>query len=305
MKRIVRVLSTLLFVVMFSAVGAPNAFASTLPGVPEDLSDAYISFSESLEERGVTVQTPLEDFIDGFNSSDGLTIDEYSSRLIDEEVAASGITDSLISNNEAIAEEYIAEHGQAAGESPETRSSGGAWYDYIGKQSVSLPQKADYSRYNILSTVQKGDVVSETKGLVASITGHIAIVEGKFWDSAHSQYYIRTVEANGEGVVRGVLDDDRKDERGTNIYYVRTASSSQKNGAVSFCIGQIGKPYSLEFPLTQCSYSSSTSNWYCSELVWAAYYNQGINFNGSSIPMNIYLPRDLAASSHLTKRSIY
>lgn len=289
---------------MLSAIGASNAFASTISGVPENLSDAYISFSESLEDRGVTVQTPLEDFIYGFNNSNGLTLAEYSDYLVDKEVSANRVTDNLIAENEAIAEEYIAEHESIAAESAETRSSGGAWYDYIGKTNVSLTQKAKYSKYNILSTVQKGDVVSETKGLVASITGHIAIVEGKFWDSSHSQYYIRTVEANGNGVVRGVLDDDRKDERGTNIYYAKSASSSQKNGAVSFCIGQIGKPYSLEFPLTQCSYSSSTSNWYCSELVWAAYYNQGINFNGSSIPMNIYLPRDLAASSKLAKRSV-
>lgn len=304
MKRIGRILSSLLFAVVFSTFGASSAFASTLPGVPEDFSDAYISFSESLEERSITVQTPLEDFIDGFNSSNGLTLAEYSDYLIDKEVATSRVMGDLIAENEAIAEEYIAEHGHDAAEAAEARSGGGAWYDYIGKTSVSLPQKAKYSRYNLLSTVQKGDVVSETKGLVASITGHIAIVEGKFWDSSHSQYYIRTVEANGSGVVRGALDDDRKDERGTNIYYARSASSSQKNGAVSFCIGQIGKPYSLEFPLTQCSYSSSTSNWYCSELVWAAYYNQGINFNGTSIPMNIYMPRDLAASSKLARRNV-
>ena len=45
-------------------------------------------------------------------------------------------------------------------------------------------------------------------------------------------------------------------------------------------------------------------NWYCSELVWAAYYSEGINLNGSTIPNHLYMPDELASSSKLTYRDV-
>ena len=44
--------------------------------------------------------------------------------------------------------------------------------------------------------------------------------------------------------------------------------------------------------------------WYCSELVWAAYYSEGINLNGSTIPNHLYMPDELASSSKLTYRDV-
>lgn len=164
---------------------------------------------------------------------------------------------------------------------------------------------AYYDNYNILSTVKKGDIIEETEGLVAQITGHIAIVQGKYWDPIYDQYYIRTIEAGIDGVVFGVLDDERYDERGVTVYYVRNATTSQINSAVGFAKIQIGKPYALDIPLlTFCNYNVDASNWYCSELVWAAYYNQGINLNGNTIPLNIYMPASLGDSTKLIRRSV-
>ena len=137
-------------------------------------------------------------------------------------------------------------------------SVGGKWYDNIGDSSPKLNHAASYDKYNILSTVKKGDIIEETEGLVAQVTGHIAIVQGKYWDSTYSQYYIRTIEAGINGVVYGVLDDERYDDRGVSVYYVTSATSTQKTDAVTFCKNQLGKPYWLAIPaLTRCNYSSS------------------------------------------------
>lgn len=106
-------------------------------------------------------------------------------------------------------------------------------------------------------------------------------------------------------VTHGVLDDERYDYRGVDVYYVANASYTQKSNAVEFCLSQIGKPWSLEVSLLAgVSHSSNTVNWYCSELAWAGYYNAGINLHGSSIPRHIYTPAALASSSSLTSRNV-
>ena len=157
----------------------------------------------------------------------------------------------------------------------------------------------------------KGDIIQETGGGIALITGHIAIVEGTFYDAGQSQLYIRLIEVGISGVVYGVLDDTRYQHRSIAIHRVASASTSQKNGAINFCISQLGKPYNpvvfavnpnepiLPGSLGQCS-TGNASCWYCSELVWAAYYGEGINLYGFTIPDNIYYPSLLAASSKLS-----
>ena len=176
-----------------------------------------------------------------------------------------------------------------------TRSSSGSkWYYNTG---TSLPQVADYSKYNLLSTVQKGDIIYESKGGFG-ITGHIAIVEGIYYSSTYNQSYIRVIEAVSNGVARGVLDDTRIDDKGVSILRVSGANITQKSSAVNFCISQLGKNYMIDFAKNT---SADESDWYCSELVWAAYYNQGINiettgwYNEPGIT-----PRDINNSSKVT-----
>lgn len=108
------------------------------------------------------------------------------------------------------------------------RSVTSKWYDNIGDNTTSpkLPQKANYDDYNLLSTVKKGDIVQETDGGIAYYTGHIAIIQGKYYDSGYKQYYLRTIEAGITGVVYGVLDDSRYDYRGVNVYYVTDATQT-------------------------------------------------------------------------------
>lgn len=168
---------------------------------------------------------------------------------------------------------------------------GSKWYYNTG---TSLPQTANYSKYNLLNTVRKGDIIFESKGGFG-ITGHVAIVEGKFYSSARKQYYIRVVEALAEGIVRSVLDDTRIDEKRATVLRVSGASNAIVENATNFCIGQLGKAYMLDFKKNT---SSREVDWYCSELVWAGYYNYGINIETKGFYNEPGItPRDINNSS--------
>lgn len=170
---------------------------------------------------------------------------------------------------------------------------GGAseWYYNTG---TTLPKAANYSKYRLLAKVKKGDIIYESKGGFG-ITGHTMIVEGKYYSSEYRQYYIRVVEALSIGVVRSVLDDSRVDEKNSIILRVRKANDTVTSNATNFCISQLGKAYMIDFRKDR---SLNEPDWYCSELVWAGYYNQGINietkgkYNEPGIT-----PRDIKNSS--------
>lgn len=172
------------------------------------------------------------------------------------------------------------------------------WYYNTG---TDLPQQANYSKYNLLNTVKKGDIIFEANGGLG-ITGHTAIVEGIFYSDTQQQYYIRVVEATLLGVIRSVLDDERIDENAGTVLRVSDATESQINNAVSFCTSQLGKSYLLDFAKDT---SASESNWYCSELVWAGYYNQGINIETTGFYNEPGItPRDIYNSSKTCEVSI-
>jgi uncharacterized protein YycO len=171
------------------------------------------------------------------------------------------------------------------------------WYYNTG---TSLPQAADYSTYNLLNTVQKGDIIFEANGGYG-ITAHTAIVEGIFYSSSLQQYYIRVIEAIDDGVVRSVLDDERVNDKGVTVLRVTGATSTQVFGALNFCLSQLGKGYSLDFAKDT---SSSEADWYCSELIWAGFYNRGINIETTGIYNEPGItPRDILNCSKVTKVS--
>ena len=110
------------------------------------------------------------------------------------------------------------------------------------------------------------------------------------------QYILKGID----GVVLGILDDTRYDERGVYLYYVYDASSTVRSNAVDFCVDQLGKDYNFGgLPGgtgTYCNVSRGSNAWYCSELIWAAYFNEGngINLYGNSVPSNPYTPWQVA-----------
>lgn len=165
-----------------------------------------------------------------------------------------------------------------------------AWQYNTG---LTLPRDPDYSKYNLLEVCQPGDIIYEANGGFG-ITGHIAMVEGKFYDEARGKYYIRVIESIQNGVVRSVLDDARMDMQKSYVYRVKDANEDIERRALEFEISQLGKPYKLTFSKHT---SPDTKGWYCSELAWASYKIQGIDlettafFNEPGVS-----PRDMVRS---------
>lgn len=130
------------------------------------------------------------------------------------------------------------------------------------------------------------------------IFGHAGIVEGIYYSTAKSSYYVRVIESIGAGVTRGLWDVGKTDDRDTYLYKVYTADTDQKAAAVEFCKTQLGKPWFLN--LTH-SYSSDTGSWMCSQLVWAAYRNQGVDIecNGGPGGEPGVTPHDITENSSM------
>ncbi|MCQ4503387.1 hypothetical protein NON27_24600, partial [Vibrio parahaemolyticus] len=144
--------------------------------------------------------------------------------------------------------------------------------------------------YDLLNTVQLGDIIFEKNRAEILSTSyflhHVMIVEGIYEEThmingkAETFRYIRTIEATSKsddlpdkegGVVYGVLDDQRFDYTEATILRVPEATALQKNAAITFMKGQLGKPYgtvNTEEILNQKDRKSSRKNWYCSMLVW-------------------------------------
>ena len=237
------------------------------PTMNKTISDAYIDFSTSIQESGMSVFIPYEVFAEEYKESFEKENEElFYRKMKQKNYAVFCIIQKNISN--ANAED-----------------------EYYGENSNN-------QRGSIVGS-QMGDIVYETDGGFAEYTGHIAYVQGCFWDSTFHQYYIRTIEAVLQGVVFGVLEDSRYDFRGDYVYRVTNASPNHLLSSAMFMSYQLGKNWWPKF-FGPCDTSVNTNRWYCSELVWAAYYYAGINLNGASIPDNMYMPLQLAGSSQLS-----
>ncbi len=151
-----------------------------------------------------------------------------------------------------------------------------------------LTHNVNYGNGNLLNLVQPGDIFFDADGS-GGFSGHVAIIEGVYWDQQFDQAYIRTIEADGKIVRRNYLDLDKYVSR-PNVHTIvrlnryklgwsELEETMIKFDAINFCRAQLGKGYSFnifEYPHTE------GDTWYCSELIWAAYYNATdgkVNFN--------------------------
>ncbi|MDF2520996.1 MAG: hypothetical protein K0R84_1624 [Clostridia bacterium] len=265
-KRLLPLVLTLAMILSTTAIAAAD------PGNDNsNLRKAYENIMSYAEKNNIPVNMTFQDFMNGYKEQEYASIQEYEN-----------IFYSLL-----VPMEETQTNPEEAGIFLDKDS---AWYYNTG---TTLPQPANYSKYNLLSTVKKGDIIYEANGGFG-ITGHIAIVEGIFWSTTQQQYYIRVIEAISDGVVRSVLDDTRVDDKAVSVYRVIGATSTNITNAVYFCIGELGSSYNLDFAKDT---SSSETDWYCSELVWAAYWHQGFDietdnfFNEPGVT-----PRDIANS---------
>lgn len=187
---------------------------------------------------------------------------------------------------------------QTFGPQASTYSSGSMssvlpWYENTG---TSIPEghTPDYASNKILEVAQPGDIIFESKGGYG-VTGHTCIVEGKFFDERTQTWYVRMIESTLPGTIRGIFDGTLVGDTGAKLYRVKDATEEQKQKAVEFCIGQLGTTYNLDFAHDS---SADENDWYCSELVWAAYYNQGIDIETKGMLNEPGItPRDISRSA--------
>lgn len=284
MRKLLKLLLPLTLI--FTLVLSSNtlAFASK-PNSNTELQKAYERVISYANDNNIPLDMTFDIFVAGYNEQ------EYSNVKAYEQVYYSIL--------QPRPQPQFKTKNTVSTYSSSSSGSGNTWYYNIG---TSLPSTANpkYSTYKLLSTVQKGDIIFEANGGYG-ITGHIAVVEGIFYDAQKKINYVRIIEAIDCGVVRSCLDDTRVNDKEVSIYRVTRATATNKTNAVNFCIGELGSSYSLDFAKDT---SSSETNWYCSELAWAAYKNQGIDiettafFNEPGIT-----PRDIKRSSEVSSVS--
>jgi hypothetical protein len=269
MKKLKTLLCLILVVVLLFNTNT-LVFAYSAKGVSitseEKIIKAYENVINYAAKNNIPLDLSLETFVEEFESSHVTDLTEYENTYY-----------KIFENPQTIVA---------------PRSSGSSkWYNNTG---TLLPQAANYSKYNLLDTVKKGDIIYESKGGFG-ITGHTMIVEGKYYSSNYKQYYIRVVEALNEGVVRSVLDDSRVDQKDSHVLRVKGASDTIASNALDFCIGQLGKAYMIDFKKDT---SPNEPDWYCSELVWSGYYKQGIDIETTGMYNEPGItPRDIYNSS--------
>lgn len=252
---------------------------TTTPAYSQELLAAYTQLCEYISINGISADISLETFANEYTTGSYSSLENYLKAYY-----------SLLSVPSEISEN--------------TRSDD-SWYYNTGTVLMNEP---NYETYNLLNVVAVGDILYEGEG-GSGLTGHIAIVEGIYYDTNYSQFYIRLVEAigyisgsigDGDGVCRSVLDDDRYVNRDGTLLRVTSADSTQKSNAVSFCVGQIGKGYGLDLGHDT---STDEEDWYCSELVWAAYKAQGIELETNSTLPGI-TPHELRDSTLTSARTV-
>lgn len=144
-------------------------------------------------------------------------------------------------------------------------------YDYSVTPETSFARIPYHCFYNY-SNVENGDIVWETETIFFN-AGHNALIT----NTKHVSYYgiyIETIEAVGGGVQRGFLDDIRMTEFKCKILRVVGKTSKNAKEAILFANMQIGKKYNLS--LLRLNTAITSTEWYCSELVYASWKYAGI-----------------------------
>ncbi|WP_202709290.1 YiiX/YebB-like N1pC/P60 family cysteine hydrolase [Sporosalibacterium faouarense] len=238
-----------------------------------NLKAAYKEITYYADTNDIPLNMTFEDFIKDYKEQDYSNAQEYLDVF------------------------YSLLQPQSEIESSSSSSGGGSSYYYNIGTSLPSDVHPDYSKYNLKDVIKKGDVIYEDNGGFG-ITGHIAIVEGFHYNSEQDVTYIRLIEAISDGVVRSLLDDTRVDDKDVTILRVDDATSTNITDAISFCSGEVGSSYSLDFAKDT---SSSETDWYCSELVWASYKNQDIDIEKSGFSEPGITPHDIMNSSEVSE----
>lgn len=280
MKKWVTKAIGLLMAVMLFSLSPMETEASVVKAQSLSLRSAYTNVMNYAEKIGVDLGMTYDDFVSNYQNQGVLSYEQEYYKVLRPQT----FEKVVIGGNEV----------QSASSSS---SSGGKIYYY--DTGTSCPKQATYGKYKLLQNVRKGDIIFEGNGGFG-ITGHIAVVEG-IYSRGDGTQYIRLIEAIENGVVRSILDDKRVVDKDVTVLRVTSATTTQINNAVSFCVSQLGKKYKLDFAKDT---SKNEKDWYCSELAWAAYKNQGIDIEVGGLNEPGITPRDIKRCKKVSTISI-
>ena len=162
--------------------------------------------------------------------------------------------------------------------------------DVDSEGNPSLPSNFDVSKLNyqgeyekLLTVLKPGDIIYEplAGSIVVDYLGHTSMVVDIVRDATYNLEYVLLIEAfDGAGVCYGVLYPERFNGLQAQIKRFSNVSTYTISQAINWALTQIGKPYSIKPTKNP---SAENGHWYCSELIWAAFYNQGINLDTGDI----------------------
>jgi len=193
---------------------------------------------------------------------------------------------SIFSNNiivnaeEHIGSEMIEEDKNLSSDNQiEPTSSGGGtdsetWNPLPVQNGMpKLAHAVDYSsKPELLKYLKRGDLIYEPEA-GGGLSGHTAIVLGIYYDSTYNQEYVLLLEAVPNKVCYGVLTPTRFSQQHGIIKRFTNVSENDINTAIQWALTQYGEDYAISVSKNP---NKSNDSWYCSELIWAAFYSVGV-----------------------------
>lgn len=166
------------------------------------------------------------------------------------------------------------------------------------RRAPIISQAFDYAKIAV------GDIIYESNAAVP--TNHVAFVNNTAQPSDYGNY-VQTIEAVAGGVQYGFLDDERITRFGVCIYRIyRATELGVVAKAKEFILQQVGKDYpdveTMLEDFTKTKTDINSTRWYCSELIFAAYYyggmdicsNRNFDFVPESMPcLPVYLTQGM------------
>lgn len=239
----------------------------------EDVFQSYYDqASEAVASAGQEICSISEFSANYYNYETDLQ--EYTAAVVEN---ASQPTDLAIAPRSSSSDEdYIIKFDSNEDKNREIyRKYADGTYENLSTPAYAFQRKFVCSMFNY-GFVREGDILLETQTTLNNI-GHVACI----YDIAHdSDYgsYIQTIDCVMKGVQFGFLDDNRMVNFQVVILRVGLAGQEQRDKVRDFHYKQLGKEYNLweAGAYRRLNTDINSTDWYCSELMYAAYKYAGI-----------------------------
>ncbi len=249
----------------------------------KDVFEAY--YDRALEEVMTSggIMCSLDDFTDNYYTYD-TNIYEYTEAVIDNGGQSDDLSIMPMSSLDSTDAPYILKYSTDSAENRTIyKNFAERGYDdtETPKSAFKIIDESTGKRYepsySIFSyyLLKEGDILIET--LTILNIGHTACVYDLDHESAYGQY-IQTIDCVGGGVQFGILDDTRMIDYQIIIMRNGYANNGQIEAVKYFHYKQLGKEYNVSAAVlyNRLNTDINSIDWYCSELMYAAFYYAGI-----------------------------